>query len=389
MRCPPNERYRFRMPTEVHCGVGITEDIRAHLGTLPAERIVVVVDSNVQRLASVRAILDQLAVFSETSILMGPAEEPDFAYLEDLKALAAAKNPSLVIGIGGGSTMDSAKGLAIVLENPGPCSAYQGLELYKRPGRPCIAIPTLFGSGAEMTPSAVFFNREKNKKGGINGKAVFPALALVDPVLMNEVPLPVAAATAMDALVHSIESSVARCSTPLTRRFAVAAVGTLFAALDGLDGKDRLTALSLLAEGAFLAILSLMHSEQGLAGGASYPMGVFYNVPHGVGGGRILPHAVRANDARRPGLYDGLAQSALGWSAASGTSSAATLATTLIGYMERYQVPRLERWLADADLGMLSREIHAFRGVMEQNPVDYSADEIRGFLEKLMANEAA
>jgi alcohol dehydrogenase class IV len=387
MRTPSDELFRFRMLTEVHCGPGATGRMAAHLSGLPTARIVAVADPNVKALQPVRAIVDQLDGMGALTFLDGPSSEPDFDYLEGLKATAAAADPTLVIGIGGGSTMDAAKGLAIVLENPGPCDQYQGLELYNRPGRPCVAIPTLFGSGAEVTPSAVFFNRKKNKKGGINGTAVFPTLAIVDPVLMAEVPLAVSASTAMDSLVHAIESSVSRCSTDVTRIFARQAARTVIAALDGLDGPARMASLGLLAEGAFLAILSLMHSEQGLAGGASYPMGVFHAVPHGVGGGRCLPHAILANETRAPGLYDALARDAIGWSPACGKSAGRALAERLIGYMERYGVPRLLRWLAGVDLEKLSGEIHAFRGVMEQNPIEFSAADIRGFLENMLADE--
>ncbi len=388
MRTPASELYRFRMRTEIHCGADIAQDTAPHLQGLDTSRISLIVDGHVKDMPRVQALGDDLAKRGEVQHLEGSQGEPDFEYLEALRDHARGHSPTLVVGVGGGSTMDAAKGLAIVLTNDGPCETYQGLELYSNPGVPCLTIPTLFGSGAELTPSAVFINRKKGKKGGINGPAVFPTLALVDPNMLESAPLPLIGATAMDALVHSIESYAARCSTPMTRHFAVGAVRALFGALNGFvaDGFSTRSA-SLLAEGTFLGITSLMHSEQGLAGGASYPMGVFNGVPHGIGGGRCLPHALLLNASRTPGLWDGLAESALSWLPSSRESSAEFLARRLVSYMEQLQVPRLSQFLEGCDLGSLAREIHAFRGVMEQNPVDLSERDVEAFLSEMLTDE--
>ncbi len=387
MRTPSSETFRFFMPTEIHCGVGVADDLQVHLSGLPSGPVAAVVDPGIAGQKGVRKVIENLERRGPLKVLDGPRGEPDFEYLETLKA--AAGRPDLVAGIGGGSSMDSAKGLAIVLNNPGPCEQYQGKDLYKNPGVPCVTVPTLFGSGAEITPSAVFVNRAANRKGGINGRAVFPRLALVDPCLMLEAPLSIAAATAMDGLVHAIESYAARCATPVTRTLAGDAARVLFAALVILDDSHRrLEALTLLADGAFKAILSLMHSEQGLTGAASYPMGVHCAVPHGVAGGRALPHALRLNESRRPGLWDGMAARALDWTGKDGLSSAEALAGRLSVIANRYGVPGLSRWLVGADLDLLARDTHAFRGIMDQNPVDLDFRSIREFFAVLAADGA-
>ncbi len=390
MRTQPDEIFRLRMPTEVHCAPGALGDVAPRLAGLDTSRVTAVVDRNVASLPVIRGLLDQLDASGALQVLDGPAGEPDFAGLEALRAEARRAGPSLLFGVGGGSTMDAAKGLAIVLTNDGPCDRYQGMELYDNPGVPCVTVPTLFGSGAEVTPSAVFINRASNRKGGINGRHVFPRLALIDPMILDAAPKSLIATTAMDAMVHGIEAAVARCATPISRMFSIDAAGALFRALARMDGEgpDE-TAFALLAEGALKAIIGLMHSEQGLAGAASYPMGAFHDVPHAVAGGRCLPHAVMLNGSHMPHLWDDLAQRVLGWRPQEAESSAEAIAGRLLELLARYDVPRLSRWLSDADLPALAKEVQAFRGVMEQNPVDLSVSQIRAFLEGILADENA
>lgn len=387
MRTPFEENFRFRMPVEVHSGYGITEDLITHLDGLNTDRTFVVIDRNVKSHWRVESISAQFAEMGVSDVADGPEGEPDFEYLEDLRDKAKAARATLVIGVGGGSTMDTAKGLSIVLENDGPCSSYQGMEKYIRPGRGCVTIPTLFGSGAEITPSAVFINRKENRKGGINGPAVFAKRALIDPSLMSDAPKQVIASTAMDALVHSIESSAALCATPLTKMFAFDAAKVLFRGLTDLGTPSRQQqALEGIAEGAFKAVLSLMHSEQGLAGGASYPLGVFYDVPHGIGGGRLLPHAITYNESKQTGIWDDLANH-LGNFESEDLTAGVYLAKRLLSFMEEFEVPSLRQWLKGADLDLLASETYNFRGVMEQNPVVFSQRDISHFFEVVVPND--
>ena len=390
MRTRPDEIFRFRMPTEIVCANGLLDDVAPHLADLDTARMAVVMDRNAGALPRAGALMDQFQGLGALHVLDGPAGEPDFAYLEALREEARRSDPTLVLGIGGGSTMDAAKGLGIVLNNDGACAGYQGMELYRNLGVPCLTVPTLFGSGAEMTPSAVFINRDSNRKSGINGRHVFPRRALVDPTILHGAPRTLVATTAMDAMVHGVEAAVARCATPISQMFSIDAAGTLFRALACLDAEDGgQSAFALLAEGAMKAILGLMHAEQGLAGAASYPMGVCHHVPHAVAGGRCLPHAVMVNGACRPHLWDGLARQALGWRPEAGGTSAAAIAGRLLEILERFQVPRLNDWLAGADLPALAGQVHAFRGVMDQNPVDLTVAQIHRFLEDMLADETA
>jgi alcohol dehydrogenase class IV len=383
MRTPAEETFRFRMPVEVHSGPGVSRrDIGTRLASLPANRISLVVDPGVEGSTGAEAVRDALAGVGELHSLAGPVAEPDFTYLEEVREAALSHAPTLIVGLGGGSTMDAAKGLAIVLNNDGPCASFQGLDKYERPGVPCVTVPTLFGSGAEVTPSAVFINRDAERKGGINGAGVFPKLALVDPELVVGAPRHIIASTALDAMVHAVESYEARCATPVTRRFSQVAFLHLSAALDRLaEDHGDVEALDTLGQGAFFGILALLHSEQGLAGGASYPMGVHFGVPHGVAGGRTLPHAILFNAARRRELWadfqDGI-----------GGTGASAVARRIHALSEAMDVPRLSEWIQPGSIPFLAERTHAFQGVMQQNPVELQVEDITEFFEGLFKQES-
>jgi len=296
-------------------------------------------------------------------VVLTPAGEPDIYKLEHIKQAVKSQAPELVIGLGGGSTMDMAKGLAAVYTNPKHAAEYQGLDLLENPGLPCITIPTLFGSGAEITPSAVMINHEKKKKGGINGRYVFPTLALVDPEFGQGIPKPVLGATACDALVHATEAYVARCATPLSKIFSKEATLTLMDAVSLLaTDSNSLAGLEKLAFGSLLAINGLMHSEAGIAGAISYPMGTLYAVPHGLAGGRLLIESIRYNTAKAPDLFKALLPQS---SDASGT-----LIATVQQALDAFEIGKLGTYFDQNGAKLIGEAAFEFKAILGFNPVE-------------------
>ncbi len=295
----------FRSLTELHFGSGLRHHLPFFLDRFKPKSILLVADPIVQKNPLIAEWIVSLQKNYIVHIVSTPSGEPDIYTLDTIKQDVKKHAPELVIGLGGGSTMDMAKGLAVVYTNPKHASDYQGLDLLENPGLPCITIPTLFGSGAEITPSAVMINHEKKKKGGINGRYVFPTLAIVDPELGQGIPKSILGATACDALVHAVEGYIATCATPLSKLFSKEATQVLCEAIRLLSHhSNSIEGLEKLAYGALLAINGLMHSEASLAGPISYPMGTLYAVPHGVAGGRLLKESILFNAAHKPGIFN-------------------------------------------------------------------------------------
>jgi len=141
--------------------------------------------------------------------------------------LAGDKKCKLVIGLGGGSALDTAKAIAVLATNKGQVSDYVGLDRVPKAGLPTILIPTSAGTGSEVTFTAVFTNRKTKTKGGINSRFLFPTVALLDPELTLTLPPRITAQTGMDALTHAMEAYTSNKANPLSDLVAEKAIALI------------------------------------------------------------------------------------------------------------------------------------------------------------------
>lgn len=202
----------------------------------------------------------------------------------------------IVIGVGGGSSMDVAKAAAVLVTNGGNAVEYVGVDTVKKPGLPTIMIPSTAGTGSEVSRTAVFINKAKNTKGGINSDFMYPDVALLDPVLTLTVPPKVTAYTGIDALTHAIESYVARSANQVSRMYALEAISLISGSLRKayFVGNDLQARTDMLL-GSLLAGISLANAGVGAVHGLSYPLGGEYGVPHGLGNSILLPTVMEFN----------------------------------------------------------------------------------------------
>ncbi|HMK33976.1 MAG TPA: iron-containing alcohol dehydrogenase [Desulfomonilaceae bacterium] len=222
--------------------------------------------------------------------------EPYLDNAEDGARIGREAKADLVIGMGGGSAMDTAKAAAILLTNKGKAEDYIGLNKVESPGVATLMVPTTAGTGAEVTFTAVFTNRETKAKGGINSPFLFPSVALLDPELTVSLPPNVTAATGMDALTHAVESVTSRSSTVFTEALALTAIRLIAqnlrrAVYHGNDIQARDNMLM----GSLLGGLALADAGVGAAHALAYPLGGFYRIPHGLANAILIPHVMEFN----------------------------------------------------------------------------------------------
>lgn len=229
--------------------------------------------------------------------------EPSFDNLGLIKKKFNNINFDLVIGIGGGSTIDLAKGYSVVSKYKNNLENLQGLNKFSYEAIPVICIPSVFGSGAEITPSAVFINNIKKIKGGINSEKLTPKLAILDSYLAQSENYKQHATCAYDALVHSIESNVSNISNKFTKKLSIYGAEMIFRGLKLLSKKNN-TAFDYLAQGSIYSIISLMHSEQSIAGASSYPMAVFFKKKHAECGANYLTNSIKIINKKKKNLFD-------------------------------------------------------------------------------------
>ena len=174
----------------------------------------------------------------------------------------------------------------------------------------------------------------------------------------------------------------------MTKNLALSGAKLLFDVLDKLKKKNKkLKKLELFSLAEFYSILSLMHSEQGLAGAISYPLGVFHGIPHGIAGGRLLPYAILEADKYNNGIWDDLVFNIFNRTSKHKIGSAEYLSSKIMSYLKYYKVPSLRNWISEDNIENLATETIKFKGVMKQTKHKYTKKEIKNFLKNLLDKE--
>jgi alcohol dehydrogenase len=195
--------------------------------------------------------------------------------------------------------MDVAKAAAVLATNTGKASDYQGLDLVKKPGLAKIMIPTTAGTGSEVTFTSVLSRKKPKMKAGINGKYLFPEIAVLDPALTLTVPPQVTATTGMDALTHAIEAYTSLQASPLSDTIAREAIKLIGANLRTAvrEGKN-LPARSNMLMGSLLGGIAIANAGVGAVHALAYPLGGNFRIPHGTANGLLLSYVMQFNVSR-------------------------------------------------------------------------------------------
>ncbi|OGP49676.1 MAG: hypothetical protein A2Y79_05140 [Deltaproteobacteria bacterium RBG_13_43_22] len=294
--------FSFQGAGEIHFGRGAIDqlpDLSARHGSGP---ILLVMDPFLSRGFLKIQLFSDLKKKGLTPILFDQIEpEPSPASAEAGARLARRKTCSLVIGIGGGSTLDTAKAVAMLALNSGKVSDYVGLDLVPHPGLPTILVPTSAGTGSEVTFTAVFTNRAAKTKGGINSRFLYPTVALLDPELTLSLPPQITAQTGMDALTHAMEAYTSNKANPLSDMAAEKAITLIGRYLKKAvkNGKD-LKAREGMLLGSLLAGMALANAGVGAVHAMAYPLGALFNITHGLANAVLLPYVLEFNRVACP-----------------------------------------------------------------------------------------
>ncbi len=205
-----------------------------------------------------------------------------------------AESYEVLVGLGGGSSMDVTKGASIAMTNPGTVEDYLGIGLVPNRGLPMVLVPTTSGTGSEATMAAIF--TVKNMKQGVFDPNIFADIAIVDPSLTVSMPPKVTAATGMDALCHSLECYTALSATPISDFIATEGIMLVSRSLRKavFNGND-IDARSDMALGSFYGGLCIANASVTAVHALSFPLGADYHIPHGMANAVMLPYVIRYN----------------------------------------------------------------------------------------------
>ncbi len=289
-------KFEFATATRIIFGQGTVKEV-APLASEMGNRALLVTGKNVERAAH---LLESLNKIGMKTFTFSTPNEPTIKLAVDGVKLARQNTCDVVIGIGGGSVIDTAKAIAALLANSGDIMDYlevigQGKRLHCT-SAPCIAIPTTAGTGAEVTRNSVLTSPEHKVKVSLRSPTMLPDLAVVDPELTYSMPPSITASTGLDALTQIMESFVSLNSNPFTdgicRDGLKRAACSLRRAFK--DGSDT-TARENMAIVSLFGGLALANSKLGAVHGFAGPMGAMFPAPHGVICANLLPFVMKAN----------------------------------------------------------------------------------------------
>jgi alcohol dehydrogenase class IV len=286
----------LRLPP-ITFGAGTAGQVVEEVRRVSASRVLVVTDPGVAACGVAGRVRDLLEASGITTGLYDrvPAE-PSVASVEVAFDAWRTGNFDAVVGVGGGSSLDTAKGISIRTANDGPVSRYFGVEQLPKRGVPYVLLPTTAGTGSEVTPSAIFDDTDRQLKAGIVSSRLMAAAAIVDPDLTISCPPHVTAAAGLDALTHALEAYVAVRANPISDLYALEAVRLVGQHLRGAvaRGTDRAARAGQLLASLYGGV-TIVAAGTGLCHAMAYPLGSAYHVPHGVANALLLPAVMAYN----------------------------------------------------------------------------------------------
>jgi alcohol dehydrogenase len=303
--------FEFHLPTRIARGVGALERLGDFARDLGARRALVVSDGGVVRAGHTQRGLEALRKAGlQTELFDQVHENPS---TDDVAAgLAAARDfaPDLLVGLGGGSSMDCAKGVNFLYTNGGQIQDYWGVGKARQPMLPMIAVPTTAGTGSEAQSFALISDSQTHVKMACGDKKAACRVAILDPQLTLTQPPRVTALTGIDAVAHAVESYVTLKRNPVSQLFSREA-WRLLAANFGrvLEQPGDVAARGAMQLGACFAGLAIENSMLGAAHGLANPLTAHYGIPHGQAVSLMLPHVIRFNAAEVGGAYRELLES--------------------------------------------------------------------------------
>jgi alcohol dehydrogenase len=241
----------------------------------------------------------------------GVEENPTTRHIENALAVAREHQIDILVAVGGGSSMDCAKGVNFLYTNGGSMTDYKGFGRATRPMLPSIAVPTTAGTGSEAQSYALIADEETHMKMACGDRKAAFRVAILDPAVTVSQPPKVTAITGIDALAHAVESYVTTKRNPLAQMFA----RTAWQLLEGnfskvLHAPTDLEARGDMQLGAYLAGMSIENSMLGACHACANPLTAHYGLTHGVAIGILMPHVIRFNAAVVGSLYGDLAHQA-------------------------------------------------------------------------------
>ena len=302
-------QFDFATTPRVIVRPGAMREPDSWLAAVPGRRLFVVTDPGLVRAGVVAPVLAALEAAGRTVTLYDEVEaDPPEARVLATVAAARTAGAEAVIGLDGGSSLDTAKLVALLAATPQPLDGIYGIGLARGPRLPLVQVPTTAGTGSEVTPIAIVTTPAQEKKGVVS-PLLYPDLAVLDADLTLGLPPAVTAMTGIDAMVHAIEAYTSKVKkNVLADGLAREALRLMYENLPRVlaDGRDR-SARSAMLAGSMMAGMAFANAPVGAVHALAYPLGGHFHVPHGLSNALVLAPVLDYNLPAAERLYAELA----------------------------------------------------------------------------------
>jgi alcohol dehydrogenase class IV len=290
-----DKNFTIQLPKKIIFGEDVVKNVPELAKQFNAKSVLFMTDPTISKIGLSSKVVNPLQEAGIKVEIYDKVEpEPSLKAAEQVMKVARDASYDLVIGMGGGSSLDMGKLASISATNLGPIADYIGVGNIPLPGLPKILIPTTSGTGSEITMNLIISHKEEGRKMGLVDPHIITDVAVIDPLLTISMPPKVTAATGLDALTHAVESLMSIDLNPFTEPLAIDAVKLIFRSLkkaydkgDSVEARRDMSLASMLA-GTSLAI-------SGVCAGHAAAYAFTVQVPHGVGCGLALPYTMELN----------------------------------------------------------------------------------------------
>ena len=296
----------FNSPPSIRFGDGLLNEIGPILSSDDHNSAFVVTDAGMMATGIVSKLITSLeGAGIRTGLYSDVVADPPERVVHAAVDSARVSKSKVIVGIGGGSSLDVAKLVALLVPGHQALQDAYGVGNAIGPRLPLLLVPTTAGTGSEVTPISII-TTGKSEKMGVVSPLILPDIALLDPTLTISVPAHVTAATGIDAMVHAIEAytSTSVNNNPISRQLALQALGLLGKAVEVAvhDGNNKQARADMML-GSMLAGQAFANSPVAAVHALAYPIGGHYKVPHGLSNALVLPHVLRFNAQVAPEAY--------------------------------------------------------------------------------------
>lgn len=298
----------YRNPTKLIFGENSINDLIPEIEEMGCSRAFVVTDQGIVE-AGLAERVEKALGSKHVGTFDGCIQDSGLHIINEAAEIAREKSPDVLVSVGGGSTIDTAKGMAVLLKEGGQIQDHAGMQNLSRPQTPHIAIPTTAGTGSEVTYALVVKDWDKNQKLIFADTFMTPNIGILDPTMTAGLPPQLTATTGMDALTHAIEAIHALQAEPISDGMALHAIRLIMEYLPRcVENGDDLLARGQQQIAATMAGIAFGNAQIGLVHAMAHSVGGLFKVPHGLANSILLPHVMLYNLDECPDRYALVAQ---------------------------------------------------------------------------------